>query len=101
MEFEGIVLYKVSVNTVTTNRVSGPPLGGVSAHREVRPAHPIRFASGPPSGIVFDATRFARMNMSYGICGGVTFSLMACVLVEHLRQDGGPRSARAKDRDSL
>ena len=30
-----------AVNTVTTNRVSGPPWGGgIYAHREVRPASP-------------------------------------------------------------
>ncbi len=76
-------------------------MGEIYAHREVRPALPLRSASGLPSGIVFDATRYARKNMSYGICGGVVFGLMACALTEFLRQDGGPSGARAKDRDSL
>ncbi len=60
-------------------------MGEVSAHREVRLARIFRSTSCSPSGIVFDATRYARMNMSYGICGGVTFSVMACALAELLR----------------
>ncbi len=57
----------------------------------LRPAIPR--ASGFNGGIVFDCPRFARINMSYGICGGVTFSLMACALVELLRQ-GSARAER-------